>query len=149
MKKLCFILALLSVAVITMAQTTTVVNSNYKTFAGAASDTITTGVTKSYILDLTQSSFPFKGSVYDYTIQVFGDHVSGTDEYTVKVHESLNGTTWGATAIDSLYIKGGSDHNYLVTKTSRTARYIKVSVVGAVATQKARLYGYANFGKHY
>lgn len=150
MKKMIFIVALMLIALGAMAQTTTVVNSYYKTFAGAASDTITTGVTKTYILDLSQSSFPFRGQVYDYTIHVLGDHISGTDEWACKVWESLDGTSWPATAVDSVTsLKSAADHVYMVTKTSRTARFIKVSVIGAAAAQKFKIYGYANFGKHY
>ena len=150
MKKLVFIFALLSVALISMAQTTTVVNSSYKAFAGAASDTITTGVTKTYILDLSQTSFPYKGAVLDYSIQIFGDHISGTDEWACKVWESLDGTSWPATAVDSVTsLKSAADHVYMTTQVSKTARFIKVSVIGASATQKFKVYGHLNIGKHY
>jgi hypothetical protein len=126
----------------------TAINGYYKTFAGTAADTLTASVTKAYTLDMGYTG-SWQGKVYDYTIQLFSDYVSGTSTFTVKLYESVDGTNWTATALDSLSKVHASDFNYVKTMSSRTARYIKVSAIATSATQKSSLYGYISVGKHY
>jgi len=135
------ILLLVMLPVMVIGQTTI---KRYGTFAGAAADTLTTGVTKSYTLDLTY----WQGKTYDVTFQVFNDYASDSTYYTLKFYKSNDGVTYSATATDSTaVVKSVVDQVYQVDLSNQTARYWKVVEVGAAQDQKSKIYGYVNVTK--
>lgn len=146
MKRFAILMIGFLIAVSAIGQT--VVLSNYKAFGGTTSDTLIQSTTKSYTLDLGYIG-KWKGNVIDYTIQVSSDYVSDSVGYTVKVYESLNGTTFAATALDSATVlKSVANCDYQKKFTARTPRYVKVSVTSDSNTQVSVLSGAINVTKH-
>ncbi|MFA5401446.1 MAG: hypothetical protein WC359_13435 [Dehalococcoidia bacterium] len=145
MKRLVLLL-LLVLPLIAVGQT--VVNGNYKAFAGTAADTLTTGVTKSYTLDLGATG-AWSGKVYDITIQVWNDYVSDSLKFTTKVYHSVDGTHWNATATDSSdLVLSKADQVYYKTIEAQSARYWKVSQIAETEDQKSKINGYVYLNKH-
>jgi hypothetical protein len=144
MKK-AIILLLVMLPVMVMSQT---VSGYYKAFAGAAADTMTTGVTKTYLLDLGNEG-GWAGKVYDIKFQVFNDLTSGTNKFTIKLYPSVDGTTFARTAADSsaLY-DSAADIVHFKEFTAQSARYWRVVEIGHATAQLSRIYGYVYVTQH-
>lgn len=143
-KAIIFILVMLPM----MVMSQTVVTGYYKTFAGAAVDTMTTGVTKTYLLDLADNG-GWSGKVYDIKFQILNDLTSGTNKFTVKLYRSVDGVTFTRAAADSsaLY-DSSSDIVHFKELTAQSCRYWRVVEIGHATTQHSKIYGYVYVTKH-
>jgi len=142
-KAIIFLLVMLPIMV--MSQTVT---GYYKTFAGAAVDTMTTGVTKTYLLDLGNAG-GWSGKVYDIKFQILNDLTSGTNKFTVKLYSSVDGVTFTRSAQDSSDLYDSSaDIVHFKELTAQSARYWRVVEIGHATTQLSRIYGYVYVKTH-
>jgi hypothetical protein len=142
-KAIIFLLVMLPIMV--MSQT---VSGYYKTFAGAAVDTMTTGATKTYLLDLGNAG-GWAGKVYDIKFQILNDLTSGTNKFTVKLYSSVDGVTFTRAAQDSSALYDSSaDIVHFKELTAQSARYWRVLEIGHATTQLARIYGYVYVKQH-
>lgn len=129
------LLCLIFVGMAGMAQTRV---ASYVAFAGAGSDTINEGGTRSYTFDLANHNV-----LQAADISLFMDRTSGTVTNTVRIYWSNNGTNWPGTAADSVDITGASaDEFWAKTYTPCKGRFLKINVLNTSAVQAYKLYGY-------
>lgn len=143
-KAIIFLLVMLPM----MVMSQTVVSGFYKAFAGATADTLTTGVTKTWVLDLGNTG-AWSGKVYDITFHILNDKVTDSLYYALKFYPSVDGVTFARKCVDSTaVVKGVLDHVYQKTLTAQSARYWKVAEIAVAQDQKSRVYGYVSVKTH-
>jgi hypothetical protein len=143
-KAIIFLLVMLPM----MVMSQTVVKGYYKNFAGAAEDTLTSSVTKSWIIDVGNTG-GWSGKVYDVTFQILNDKVTDSLYYTLKFYPSVDGITFPRQATDSTaVVKAIVDRIYLKTLTAQSARYWRITEVATSLTQKSQVFGYVSLVVH-
>lgn len=119
-----------------MAQTPV---GSYTAFAGAASDTLTASATKTYTLLLNKYQVD-----HGVNLMLWSDLVSGTATFAVKCYWSNDGTNITAAAADSASKSHASDFVYMKNFATAGGKYLIVKAIATSATQKSKLYGWAN-----
>ena len=143
-KAIIFLLVMLPM----MVMSQTVVSGFYKAFAGTTADTLTTGVTKTWVLDLGNAG-AWGGKAYDITFQVLNARSVDSIYYALKFYPSVDGVTFTRKCADSTaVVKGIVNHTYQTTLTAQTARYWKVAEIAVAHTQTSRVYGYVSVKTH-
>lgn len=136
MRKILFILAGVAIAAMASAQTTV---GSWTAFAGAAGDTLTASATKTYTLALNK--YQVDSGV---NVQVWLDAISGTTTCSIKCYWSNDGVNIPAAAADSASKSHASDFVYMKNFATAGGRYLIVKAIATSATQKEKIYGWAN-----